>query len=121
MSDSTFTLEVDGHSYRVPDDLTLNDVVALEEAGLSLGDESMTSIRFVLWRLMRRHDPDITLEEAGDKVPLGVFSQKEEEGPPPIPLHGPDRPNGSSGDPDSSHGSHEANEAPLTSGVTGPR
>lgn len=121
MSDSTFTIEVDGHSYRVPDDLTLNDVVALEEAGLSLDDMSMSAIRFVLWRLMRRHDDTITLEQAGDKIPLGAFSQKEEEGPPPIPLHGPDRPNGSSGDPDSSPGSHATNAVPLTNAGTGPR
>ena len=98
---SGLKIEIDGTEYLIPEDLDLNDVVAVEEQGWSLESmSSMDAFRFMVWRLLRRTDPEITLEEAGAKVPISTFiaeADAEEEGPPPIPLSEPEALSGTSG------------------------
>lgn len=99
MSDG-IVIQIDGRDYTIPDDLDLNDVVAIEDEGFSLENmNSMKAVRCVVWRLLLRHQPGITIEEAGAKVPLSMFAgEASEEGPPPIPLSVPDPPSGTSTD-----------------------
>jgi hypothetical protein len=87
MSDGLL-ITIDGRDHKIPDDLDLNDIVALEDEGYSLEQmDSMKAVRFVIWRLLVRTDPAITIEEAGAKVPLSLLGDSaEEEEPPPIPL-----------------------------------
>lgn len=104
-----FKIEIDGTEYLIPEDLDLNDVVAIEEQGWSLESMgSMGAVRFMVWRLLRRTDPEITLEEAGAKVPLSTFieeAEAEQGGPPPVPLPEPEARSGTSGDAGSGNGS----------------
>jgi hypothetical protein len=100
------TITIDGTDYRIPDDLDLNDVVALEAEGYSLDNlGGLTALRFLVHRLLIRTHPDITLEEAGAKVPLSMFTDKVEEGPPPIPLPEPEAQNGTRSDDGKGNGS----------------
>jgi hypothetical protein len=108
MSDGLL-IQIDGHDYKIPDDLDLNDVAALEDEGFSLETmDSMGAVRFVVWRLLRRHQPEITLEDAGSKVQLGMLAETAAEEPPPIPLHGPDPRSGMSSEPVNGSGSAAA-------------
>jgi hypothetical protein len=108
MSDGIL-ITIDGKDYAIPGDLDLNDVVALEDEGHSLEKlQSMKAIRFVVWRLLLRDSPEITVEEAGAKVPLSVFSDQAEEEAPPIPLPVQAPRSGTSGGDGSGNGSQAA-------------
>lgn len=97
MAESGFKLEIDGREHRIPEDLDLNDVVALEEAGYALDQMgSMGAVRFMIWRVLLRHDPDITLDQAGSKVPLSAFTPAA-EGPNTVPLPEPEARSGTPG------------------------
>lgn len=64
----TATLKIDGKTYRV-DDLTLNEMIALEDAcdaPLEQIDFSRPRVlREVVLIFLRRDDPGVTFEEAG--------------------------------------------------------
>lgn len=120
---AAFKIEIDGREYLIPDDLDLNDMVAVEEQGWSLDSMgSMTAVRFMVHRLLLRENPDVTLEEAGSKVPLGLFmGDGDEEGPPPVPLSGQAPQSGTSGEHDNGNGSTGMSVAEVTHVHGGPR
>lgn len=115
-----YTIEIDGATYRIPDDLDLNDAVEAEKLGDDLGN--IAAVRFAVWRLLLRTNPEITLEEAGAKVPFSsLLDEAEEEGPPEIPLSEPEAQSGTSSDAGSGNGSTGTRASFETTGISGPQ
>jgi hypothetical protein len=122
MSSDSFVIQIAGRDYRIPQDLDLNEQIEMEAAADALEDKPPTMFaRQIVWMIMRRDNPDVTLEQAGASMTMGALLEAEsaEEEPPPIPLSEPAPPSGLSSVPGNGNGSTATSVKVETREATG--
>lgn len=117
-------LEIDGREHWFPADLDLNE--AEEFHSQEFGDGQLgwvRTVKYLAWIVIRRDNPEATLEDAGKKFKYDVLMDDEvvEEEPPAIPLPEPDPLSGTSSDESNGNGSTGINAVTEIHGAAGLR